>query len=156
MRKLSTALCAALAFSFVGSTAMPLAAAPAFIPRAPVASTDVVDVQQRVGRDRQLRNRNGQRTGRFERRGGRYYLNGKRGYNQRRAGYRQHQGYWFPPSAFIAGAIIGGALNNQPTVRRGGSAHVRWCADRWQSYRAYDNSYQPYNGPRRTCTSPYG
>ena len=55
MRKLSTALCAALAFSFVGSTAMPLAAAPAFVPKAPVASSDVVDVQQRVRRDRRER-----------------------------------------------------------------------------------------------------
>ena len=71
------------------------------------------------------------------------------------SGYRQYQGYWFPPSAFIAGAIIGGALNNQPAVRSG-SRHVRWCTDRWRSYRAYDNSYQPNSGPRRVCTSPYG
>lgn len=35
------------------------------------------------------------------------------------------------------------------------SAHVQWCFDRWRSYRAWDNSYQPYNGPRRQCVSPY-
>lgn len=39
---------------------------------------------------------------------------------------------------------------------RGGNAHVEWCYARYRSYRAYDNSYQPYNGPRRACISPYG
>ncbi|MFC5991062.1 BA14K family protein [Limoniibacter endophyticus] len=40
-------------------------------------------------------------------------------------------------------------------VYRGGSAHVNWCANRYRSYRAYDNTFQPYNGPRRQCISPY-
>lgn len=35
-------------------------------------------------------------------------------------------------------------------------AHIRWCYDRYRSYRAWDNSFQPYNGPRRQCWSPYG
>lgn len=26
------------------------------------------------------------------------------------------------------------------------------CQDRYQSYRAFDNTYQPRSGPRRTCT----
>ncbi|MBW9117672.1 BA14K family protein [Rhizobium cauense] len=29
-----------------------------------------------------------------------------------------------------------------------------WCAARYQSYRASDNTYQPYDGPRRTCIAP--
>ncbi|MDE1990880.1 MAG: BA14K family protein [Rhizobiaceae bacterium] len=29
-----------------------------------------------------------------------------------------------------------------------------WCANRYQSYRADDNTYQPYDGPRRTCEGP--
>ncbi|WP_265518065.1 BA14K family protein [Nitratireductor luteus] len=33
--------------------------------------------------------------------------------------------------------------------------HVSWCYDRYRSYRAYDNTFQPYNGPRRACRSPY-
>ena len=37
----------------------------------------------------------------------------------------------------------------------GGSAHVDWCFARYRSYRPYDNSFQPYNGPRRACVSPY-
>lgn len=39
--------------------------------------------------------------------------------------------------------------------QRLGSAHVAWCYDRWRSYRAWDNTYQPYYGPRRQCWSPY-
>ena len=39
--------------------------------------------------------------------------------------------------------------------RGGGSAHVAWCYDRYRSYRAWDNTYQPYHGPRRQCWSPY-
>ena len=35
-------------------------------------------------------------------------------------------------------------------------AHVRWCHSRYRSYRAWDNSWQPNNGPRRQCRSPYG
>ncbi|TPN15988.1 BA14K family protein [Mesorhizobium sp. B2-1-3] len=35
------------------------------------------------------------------------------------------------------------------------SAHVRWCYNRYRSYRAYDNTFQPYNGPRQQCYSPY-
>ncbi|MDO1584399.1 BA14K family protein [Rhizobium oryzicola] len=35
------------------------------------------------------------------------------------------------------------------------SEHVAWCGARYSSYRAEDNTYQPYSGPRRTCQSPY-
>lgn len=34
-------------------------------------------------------------------------------------------------------------------------AHVQWCYNRYRSYRAGDNSFQPYNGPRQQCYSPY-
>ncbi|MEO3385824.1 BA14K family protein [Mesorhizobium sp. CAU 1741] len=84
---------------------------------------------------------------------------GHRGYRDYRPGYRRHDGFWFPPAAFIAGAIIGGAIAGQePPVRyrpRGG-AHEEWCYNRYRSYRASDNTFQPYNGGRRQCNSPYG
>jgi len=35
------------------------------------------------------------------------------------------------------------------------NAHVQWCYNRYRSYRAYDNTFQPYNGPRQQCWSPY-
>lgn len=34
-------------------------------------------------------------------------------------------------------------------------AHVNWCHSRYRSYRAWDNTFQPYRGPRRQCVSPY-
>jgi len=30
-----------------------------------------------------------------------------------------------------------------------------WCADRYRSYRASDNTYQPYSGGRRQCEPPF-
>lgn len=35
------------------------------------------------------------------------------------------------------------------------SAHVQWCYNRYRSYRAWDNTFQPYYGPRQQCYSPY-
>lgn len=96
---------------------------------------------------------------RIYRRGGHHYWRGHRGYREPRPGYRRQGDFWFPPAAFIAGAIIGGAMSAQePPVRYRprGNAHIDWCYDRYRSYRASDNSYQPYNGPRRQCRSPYG
>ncbi|MCX8996352.1 BA14K family protein [Rhizobiaceae bacterium BDR2-2] len=86
--------------------------------------------------------------------------NGHRGYRQARPGYRYHNGYWFPLAAFAAGAIIGGAAS-QPTVPRAAPSsginprHYDWCSSRYRSYRSYDNTFQPYNGPRQQCYSPY-
>lgn len=82
------------------------------------------------------------------------WYRGHRGYRYYRRGYREHNGFWFPLAAFGAGAIIGGAIANDRGYVGGGS-HVNWCANRYRSYRAYDNTYQPYNGPRRQCVSPY-
>jgi len=93
------------------------------------------------------------------------YYNGHRGSFRPREGWRRHNDAWFPPAAFIAGAIIGNAISrsaNPPApVYRGGpavslpAAHVQWCSQKYRSYRPADNSFQPYNGPRRECRSPY-
>lgn len=69
----------------------------------------------------------------------------------------------------IIGGLIGSAIANdrnrrrryddryyEPPRRRSYSGrHVNWCYNRYRSYRDYDNSYQPYGGPRRLCRSPY-
>lgn len=139
----------------------------AFTPVAPIAAqrtADVLPVQARESwRDRSNDGPRYRRIDRDDRRvlrkrgyyrnGGYSYYNGHRGYRYARPGYRQHNGIWFPLGAFAAGAIIGGAIADRP-VRYGGS-HVEWCQNRYRSYRAYDNSYQPNNGPRRACNSPY-
>lgn len=87
------------------------------------------------------------------------YYGGYRGYRDYRPGYRYYDGYWFPLGAFAAGAVIGGAIASQPPVAvYPGSyspSHYSWCASRYRSYRASDNTFQPYNGPRQQCVSPY-
>lgn len=163
MNKFKSTICAALALTFAAGTMVPATAAPAFAPQTPIASDNLVQIQTREQKRRfnnaqerrqnRFNNRQDRREGRFERRAGNPYYNGRRGYRDRRAGYRQYNGFWFPASAFIAGAIIGGAVSG--SASGGGSSHVEWCSDRWRSYRVSDNSYQPSNGPRQRCVSPY-
>jgi hypothetical protein len=173
MRKFLSALCAtALTASVAVAGAIPASAAPAFVPKAPAAErSDVVQVQDWRWKKRNWNenwngnnfrrgnNWNGNWNGN-RRNGARYgYYNGYRGYPYKRHGYRYHDGFWFPAGAFIAGAIIGGAIANNNNYYNngygGGSAHVQWCYDRYRSYRASDNTFQPYNGPRQQCYSPY-
>jgi hypothetical protein len=33
--------------------------------------------------------------------------------------------------------------------------HMQWCMSKYASYRTDDDAYQPYNGERRRCISPY-
>lgn len=145
---------AVFAGSLLPAAAMPLRPAPVAVE----AASDVVTVQYRYRRG---------------------YYNGHRGYRERRSGYRYHDGFWFPLAAFGAGALIGGAIASQPRyvepeplyvepvpryiepapsyVARDdiNPRHYEWCADRYGSYDAYSNTFQPYGGPRQTCYSPY-
>jgi hypothetical protein len=175
MRKFLSALCAtALTASVAVTGALPASAAPVFIPKAAtVEHSDVVNVQD--FRWKKRGNWNGNWNGNNFRRsnnwngnknwknwnGPKYgYYNGHRGYPYKRyRNDRYYNGFWFPAGAFIAGAIIGGAIANNNNYYNngygGGNAHVQWCYDRYRSYRAYDNTFQPYNGPRQQCYSPY-
>ncbi|HEV2901323.1 MAG TPA: BA14K family protein [Pseudaminobacter sp.] len=188
MRKILSGLCATtLAASFAIASVVPVNAAPVVVPQAPVAQSDVIQIQSRGrqameerlirrqfrGDRRQFRgdrrefrrearqdSREFRRDARQDRRDFRRdrdyaWYRGHRGYRYYRPGYREYNGFWFPLAAFAAGAIISGAINDQPVYSGGGSAHVQWCYDRWRSYRSYDNTYQPSNGPRRQCVSPY-
>lgn len=40
-------------------------------------------------------------------------------------------------------------------VRRSSNRHIHWCYKRYRSYRAWDNTFQPYHGRRRACRSPF-
>ena len=161
MKRLTSYLCAAamavstIGFGTVGANAQAMPA-PSQL-QTHMGTSDVIEVQRREYRQR--RDARSQRG--FERRGDRAYYRGYRGQRHARSGWRQHQGWWFPPAAFMAGAIIGGAIAQpQPAPRpprRGlNQAHVQWCYDRYRSYRSWDNTFQPYQGPRRACRSPYG
>ncbi|MDQ6434519.1 BA14K family protein [Mesorhizobium sp. LHD-90] len=179
MRKFLSGLCAtALAFSVTLVGLAPVQAAPVYVPQTAVkAQGDVIQVQnserrkwrreaRRDRREWRRDNRRDRREWRRDRRearrdwrrdGRRGYYRGHRGYDYYRPGYRRYDdGFWYPAAAFAAGAILGGAIASEPrvVVREGGS-HTQWCYNRYRSYRAYDNTFQPYNGPRQQCVSPY-
>lgn len=99
-----------------------------------VASTDVVQVQYGSRyRDRRYRDR---------------HWRGPR--HRDRGHYRSGPGVYFhfgPPPRHYAPP--------PPRARGLPVSHLRWCQNRYRSYRAWDNSFQPYHGPRRQCRSPY-
>ncbi|HEY4191949.1 MAG TPA: BA14K family protein [Mesorhizobium sp.] len=73
--------------------------------------------------------------------------------------YRRHYGgsgiYLGLGGLAIAPAYDYYAPRRAYRVYRGSGAHVRWCYNRYRSYRASDNTFQPYNGRRQQCYSPY-
>lgn len=136
---------AAVAATLAVATAIPLNAAPLTAPSVPQASSPLILAQSGRG--------DGDR---FERRGGDRFYRGHRGSREYRRGYRRgDDGWWYPLAAFGLGAAIG-SMAAQPRATPSGSAHVDWCYSRYRSYRASDNTFQPTNGPRRQCNSPYG
>lgn len=178
MNKFFSGLMAAvISASFAVSSAVPASATPRISPSAPAASQDVQKVQdqrwrrggdyRRGGRDWR---RGGDRRGDWRRsdfrRGGDWrrsdfrrgdyrHWRGHRGHRHWRRGYREYNGWWYPLAAFTAGAVIGNVINEPRVYRGGGGSHTQWCYNRYRSYRAYDNTFQPYNGPRQQCYSPY-
>ncbi|MBP2237114.1 hypothetical protein J2Z31_003628 [Sinorhizobium kostiense] len=75
---------------------------------------------------------------------------------QRYPGYGSRYRGMAPDISIGSGATVGGPL---PRPRRrivdSAKAHLLWCRERYISYRAYDNTFQPFEGPRRPCNSPY-
>lgn len=62
------------------------------------------------------------------------------------------------PGATVGGPSPGTAGTRMPPrreIRLDLNAHLRWCLERYASYRLDDNTYQPFNGRRRQCNSPY-
>ncbi|MEP7454891.1 BA14K family protein [Phyllobacterium sp. SB3] len=157
MKKLTSILTAmAMSVGMLSAGAVPATSAPL----APISiETGTPNVQTvrdrgrhwRHGGDRGWR---GNRHWRGDRgwRGDRHWR-GHRGYRHHRSGYRYHNGAWFPLAAFGTGVIIGSTVNRP--AYRGVRSHTQWCYDRYRSYRASDNTFQPNNGPRRQCNSPY-
>lgn len=82
-----------------------------------------------------------------------------------RGGHRWHRRHWEPRYhrrhhrphfEFYIGPAPHVAPRYRPAPRAHLSrAHINWCHNRYKSYRAWDNTYQPYHGPRRQCWSPY-
>ncbi len=42
-----------------------------------------------------------------------------------------------------------------PVAQGFSQAHYQYCFNRYRSYHAPSNSFQPFNGPRQPCYSPY-
>lgn len=53
---------------------------------------------------------------------------------------------------FVTGSVAGQENQRATAVSR---EHVQWCMSRYNSYRADDGTYQPYDGKRTLCISPY-
>ncbi len=129
------------------SATMPLPAVMA--PQASQQASNVEQVQFRNDRrERRIWRERGSRHG---------WYRGHRGYRDYRRGYRRHNdGLWYPLAAFGAGALIGGAISSsQRPAYAGSGSHVQWCANRYRTYRASDNTYVPRAGVRAYCNSPY-
>ncbi|WP_417434493.1 BA14K family protein [Hoeflea sp.] len=135
-----------LSASLCLSVMRPVSAAPLMVPKPAVQAAGQSDV---VRIDHRKRG--------FHRHKDRGFYNGHRGSRHRRPGYRHYNGFWFPPAAFSFGVIIGDGHRRGSHVRPGytNPQHIRWCHNKYRSYRERDNTFQPYHGPRRECRSPY-
>lgn len=134
--------------SLIPANAMPLPAVqPPLVSQQASGAEPVQYRRHERSEYRQWRNR-GHRNG---------WYRGHRGYRDYRRGYRRHSdGFWYPLAAFGVGAIIGGAISNsQRPAYSGSGSHVQWCASRYRTYRASDNTYVPRAGVRAYCNSPY-
>ncbi|TMM51902.1 BA14K family protein [Sulfitobacter sabulilitoris] len=95
------------------------------------------------------------------------YKRGYRGSRKYRHGYRRdNDGWWFPLAAFALGAVLleqqkqrrpyDQSYSSWDHIPAGNmNAHDNWCDRRYRSYSRVSKTFQPYNGPRRYCNSPY-
>jgi hypothetical protein len=65
--------------------------------------------------------------------------------------YYGPRAYYGPGAYYVPRAYYAPRAYYSPRVYYGSNAHVRSCYARYRSYRAWDNTYQPYYGPRRPC-----
>lgn len=135
---------AALAASLAVATALPASAAP-FGAQSQGATNAPIVLAQSGPRDYRRGDRND---------GPRY--KGYRGSRNYHDGWRRHSnGWWYPLAAFGIGAAVGATIAQPRVVVPSGNSHIAWCYSHYRSYRASDNTFQPYNGRRRQCVSPY-
>lgn len=78
-------------------------------------------------------------------------------YQNRPAHRRYYDNYFDVPTPRYSGQRrVGGNPAIGGTSRLGeASGHSEWCSTRYRSYRASDNSFQPFDGSRRPCVSPF-
>lgn len=92
---------------------------------------------------------------------GQRYYKGKRYQNWAGNNWRPYRYNRYRPRHYVGPGIYFGVPAYryvQPRRNYGyrlTAAHVNWCYNRYRSYREWDNTFQPYHGPRRQCWSPY-
>lgn len=147
-----------IAFGVLAGLSAPAAATPlAGASRAAAASTDTAgpasDIVQIRHRERCRGNRCGNRHWHRSQR--------HRHWNQHRwrhGGHYRHGPRYYRGPGWGSGIYLGVPAYRYVPPRRHyrlSAAHVSWCYDRYRSYREWDNTFQPYHGPRRQCHSPY-
>ncbi len=86
--------------------------------------------------------------------------------NNRIGGCRHfYRGYYYETPWWTIPLIVGGGFGADRYVDDydfednvyygGGSAHVRWCLNRYKSYNPRTNTWVAYSGRVRQCISPY-
>jgi hypothetical protein len=58
-------------------------------------------------------------------------------------------------TASVQTAGQGPSNGQSPWHETSSPSHEKWCAERYRSYRAHDNSYTSYSGEVRSCISPF-
>lgn len=92
--------------------------------------------------------------------------NGFKGYRHYRNGYRKHtDGWWYPEAAFQPNAKAGVTNESVQAISHKQKdseekpwqikSHVDYCLAKYKTYSASDNTYQPFEGARKACVSPY-
>jgi hypothetical protein len=78
-------------------------------------------------------------------------------YRNRPAHRRYYNQYFDVPTPRYSGQrrIRGNAAISGSNRPGGVANHVDWCAAHYRSYRAWDDTFQPFHGQRRPCLSPF-
>lgn len=78
-------------------------------------------------------------------------------YRNRPAHRRYYNNYFDVPTPRYSGQrrIGGNPATGGSSRLEGAQNHVDWCASRYRSYRASDDTFQPFEGPRKPCLSPF-
>lgn len=101
---------------------------------------------------------------------GRKEINGFKGYRNYRRGYRKYvDNWWYPKEAFAVledldtkHGSLKAIFTSKETILVSSfekkeswmsKEHIDSCIARYRSYNKNDNSYQPFNGPRKQCLS---
>lgn len=147
------ALLASLVLGF-GPAGTAGAAAPAGAAGAGYVAAVASGASSSLVEQAQYRDRDWRRDRREWRRDRREWRRDRR---EARREWRHHRRHWdndWPRAGFYFHIEPRRYYHPRP-VYRSTNAHYRWCERRYRSYRAWDNTFQPYHGPRQQCYSPY-